>query len=103
MISFAFILESRRRERSDPTIVQFLFSRQSSSLNKVIIDIPDGYILYQLLIPNQSIIYLDLVLETIDDLYILLSGLVPNVETMIIQLRRSRILCKNNPYVISKL
>ncbi|CAF1059694.1 unnamed protein product [Rotaria sordida] len=91
------VVQSRHRERSDPTIVQFLFGRQSSSLNKVIIDIPDGFILYQLLLPNQSIIYVDLVLETIDDLYLLLSGLVPNVETMTIQLRRSRILSGTHP------
>ncbi|CAF4793616.1 unnamed protein product [Rotaria sp. Silwood1] len=91
------VVQSRHRERSDLTIAQFLFGRQSSSLNKVIIDTLDGFILYQLLLPNQSITYIDLVLETIDDLYILLSGLVPNVETMIIQLRRSRILSGAHP------
>ena len=96
-------LESLPRERSDLTIAEFLFSRQSSSLNKVIIDVPDGFTLHRLLVPNQSITYIDLVLETIDDLYILLSELVLNVKTMIIQLRRSRILCKNNSYIIFKL
>jgi hypothetical protein len=81
------------KETRHSTINQFLFGRPIHCLHEVIIDMSDGLTLYQTLIVNRSLTYVDLVLETIDDLYVLLDGLVPNVEKMIIQLHRSRILC----------
>ncbi|CAF4481618.1 unnamed protein product, partial [Rotaria sp. Silwood2] len=76
-------------DKPDASINRFLFSRRRmSSLNKVTIRISDGLILYKTLIPHQSLRYIDLVLQTINDLYILLDELVPNVEEMIIQIRK---------------
>ncbi|CAF1218090.1 unnamed protein product [Rotaria sordida] len=77
-------------ESCDTTINQFLFSTQMSSLHEIIIHIPDGLILHESLVPNESLRHIDIVLQTIDDLYILLDGLVPNVEKLIIRIRYSR-------------
>jgi hypothetical protein len=87
-------LELDVKGKCDSTILRLLFNTQMCSLHEVIIDVPDGLMLYKTLIPNQSITYIHLVLETIDDLYILLDGLIPNVEKVIIRLRHPRILCK---------
>ncbi|CAF3546761.1 unnamed protein product [Rotaria sp. Silwood1] len=76
-------------------------SKQMSSLQQVIIDVPDGLVLHKTLIPNQYLKNIDLVLETIDDLYVLLSGLVPNIEKITIQLHRSRILARLRPRSLS--
>ncbi|CAF4970351.1 unnamed protein product [Rotaria sp. Silwood1] len=76
-------------------------SKQMSSLQQVIIDVPDGLVLHKTLIPNQYLKNIDLVLETIDDLYVLLSGLVPNIEKITIQLHRSRILSRLRPRSLS--
>ncbi|CAF1113733.1 unnamed protein product [Rotaria sordida] len=86
------------RERYDAVIHQFLFGKRICSLHKVIIDIPDGLVLCNPLVANQYLQNIDLALETIDDLYLLLGGLLPNIEKMIIQLRRSRILSCRRPH-----
>ncbi|CAF1034243.1 unnamed protein product [Rotaria sordida] len=62
------------------------------SLQTIIVNEPDGITLFKILIPHENLRYIDIVVETIDDLYVLLDGLVPNVEKMIIQLSQPRIL-----------
>ncbi|CAF1285981.1 unnamed protein product [Adineta steineri] len=74
----------------DATINQFLFGTQISSLHEVIIHTPDGLMLRNSLVPNESLRHIDIALLSIDDLYILLDGLVPNVEKLIIQLLDSQ-------------
>jgi hypothetical protein len=80
-------------EATNTSINDLLFNDQVRSLKSVDIEIADGILLNKSLISHHSLTNVNLVLQTIDDLYILLDGLVPNVQTMTIQLCRSRILC----------
>ncbi|CAF5048400.1 unnamed protein product, partial [Rotaria sp. Silwood1] len=58
----------------------------------IIVNEFDGITLFKTLIPHENLRYIDITVETIDDLYVLLDGLVPNVEKMIIQLSQPCIL-----------
>ncbi len=87
-------LESYTTETYDLSIYRFLFTGRMPSLQTIIVNEPDGIILFKSLIPHENLRYIDITLETIDDLYILLDGLVPNVEKMFIQISQSRVLCK---------
>ncbi|CAF3016374.1 unnamed protein product [Rotaria sp. Silwood2] len=78
----------------DVSVYRFLFTRRIPSLQTIIVNEPDGITLFKTLIPHENLRYIDITVETIDDLYVLLDGLVPNVEKMIIQISQSRILCK---------
>jgi len=84
------------------SINQLLFDKKMNSISSnIYIEINDGLILSNSLIPNQNLRIVNLILPTIDDLYILLDGLVPNVETMIIQLCQQRILSCDRPKMTS--
>ncbi|CAF3712359.1 unnamed protein product [Rotaria sp. Silwood1] len=61
-------------------------------ITTIIVNESDGITLFKKLIPHENLRYIDITVETIDDLYVLLDGLVPNVEKMIIQLSQPRIL-----------
>ncbi|CAF3374204.1 unnamed protein product [Rotaria sp. Silwood2] len=77
------------------SISRFLFvRRQMYSLPKPIINISGELKLYKTLITHQSLCYIDLVGQTIDDLYVLLDGLVSNIEKVIIEIHPSQKLWK---------
>jgi hypothetical protein len=63
-----------------------------SSLHTVTLQSFDGLSLYNSLKPHQNLRYINISLQTIDDLFILLNGLIPNVQTLIVQLCQRRIL-----------
>ena len=78
--------------KTDSIINLLLFSGLLCTLHTIKIEQYDGLSLYNCLSPHQTLRHVHIILLTIDDLYILLNGLIPNVETMIVQLRQSRIL-----------
>jgi hypothetical protein len=80
-------------QTGDVSINQFLFDPILRSIHTFSIEFNDGLILSKSLIPHQNLRDVNLVLQTIDDLYILLDGLVPNIQTLIVRLCKSRILC----------
>ena len=88
----------------EDSINRLLFTGQVCALRTIIHDFSNGLVLKKALQPHQMLRHIDIVLRTIDDLYILLDGLVPNVEKMIIQLHKSRVLsrCFLHKLIINK-
>jgi hypothetical protein len=58
------------------------------------IDLQQGLMLYKSIKVNKIICHIHVALETIDDVHLLLGGLIPNVKTMIVYVRRARLLSK---------
>ncbi|CAF4375046.1 unnamed protein product [Rotaria magnacalcarata] len=73
-------------------LFRLLSSGKRRALRSVTIRKSNGFILRKALAAHECRQYVDLVLQTIDDLFVLLGGLVPNVQTMIIKLQQSRLL-----------
>jgi len=69
-----------------------LFANRLSSLHTINFQSCNGLSLYKCLKPRQNLHYINISLQTIDDLFILLNGLIPNVQTLIVQLCKPRLL-----------
>ncbi|CAM4772154.1 unnamed protein product [Rotaria magnacalcarata] len=78
-------------------LFRLLSSGKRRALRSVTIRKSNGFILRKALAAHEGRQYVDLVLQTIDDLFVLLGGLVPNVQTMIIKLQQSRLLTSRYP------
>ncbi len=79
---------------SHTSINQIIFDGKMFSIQTLFLEINNGLSLNKSLISHQNLRNVNLHLQTIDDLFILLDGLIPNVQIMIIQLYKKRILCK---------
>jgi hypothetical protein len=77
------------------SIIRLLFEKKINSFEKLVIQPINGISLYQSLTPNIHMIYINIYLQTIDDLFILLNGILPNVKIMIVRLCQKRLLSKD--------
>ncbi|CAF4225049.1 unnamed protein product [Rotaria sp. Silwood2] len=78
-------------DKCDQLFNELLFTGQMCTLHTVTLESLNGLSLYRYLKPHQGLRHFNIILQTIDDLYILLNGLVPNIETLMVQLRQSRL------------
>jgi hypothetical protein len=86
-------------------INQLLFNEKISSIHihTIYYQIYNGILLSKSLISHDNLRNINLILQIIDDLYIVLDGIVSNVQTMIIKLYQSRILCEQRTWTHKRM
>lgn len=81
-------------------ITYLLFDEPIYTLKKLAIQTINGISLYRTLTPNINLNYINIYLQTLDNLFILLNGIVTNVKIMIVKICQKQLLSKQKKFLL---